>query len=69
MLTPSKTDASEPLNFSLKWVGSFAKTNIFIVAYTLVSPEKYFAKNFELCGSRNLLFSTAASAKLQFGGF
>ena len=46
MLTPSKTDASEPLNFSLKWVGSFAKTNIFIVAYTLVSPEKYFAKNF-----------------------
>ena len=43
-------------------------TNIFIVAFTLVSPKKYFAK--ELCGPRNLLFSTAASAtKLQFGGF
>ena len=35
-----------------------------------MSPKEYFAKNLELCGSRNLLFSTAASAtKLQFGGF
>ena len=46
------------------------KTNIFIVAYTLVRPKKYFAKNLELCVPRNLLFSTAASAtELQFGGF
>ena len=48
----------------------YNKTNLFIIAYTLVSPKKYFAKNLELCGPRNLLFSTAASAtKLQFGGF
>ena len=54
----------------LKMIRKFFKTNIFIVAYTLVSPKKYFVKNLELCGPRNLLFSTAASAtKLQFGGF
>ena len=34
----------------------------FILAYTIVSPKKYFAKNLEFCGPRNLLFSTAASA-------
>ena len=32
----------------LKWSGSFFKTNTFIVAYTLVSPKKYFAKNLKL---------------------
>ena len=32
--------------------------NISIVAYTLVSPKKYFAKNLELCGPRNLLVLT-----------
>ena len=43
---------------------------MFIVANTLVSQNKYFAKNLELCEPRNLLFSTAASAtKLQFSGF
>ena len=63
------------MRVSLKWSGSFFKTTIFILAYTrtlshLVSPKKYFAKNLELCGPRNLLFSTAASAtKLQLGGF
>ena len=46
----------------LKWSGSFHKTNIFIVDLTLVSPKKYFAKNLKFCLSRNLLFSTAASA-------
>jgi len=51
---------------SLRWL----LTNIFIVAYTSVSPKKYFAKNLMLCESRNLLFSTASSVtKLQFGGF
>ena len=46
------------------------KANIFIVAYTLVSPKKYFAKNLDFYGSRNLLFSTTASAtKLQLGDF
>ena len=50
----------------LKWSGSFFKANIFIVDYTLVSPKKYFAKNLELCESRNLLFSTAASAPNYF---
>ena len=55
---------------NLKWPGSFFKANISIVAFTLVSPKKYLAKNLELCGPRNLLFSTAVSAmKLQFGGF
>ena len=55
---------------ALKRLGNFFKTNIFIVAYTLVSPKKYFAKNLELCGSRNLLFGIAVSAaKLQFGEF
>ena len=47
---------------NLKWSGSFFKTNIFIVAYTLVSPKKYFAKNLEFCVPRNLLFSTTSSA-------
>ena len=37
----------------LKWSGRFFKTNIFIVACTLVSPKKYFAKNLELCESRH----------------
>ena len=36
----------------------FFKTNICIVAYTLVTPKKYYAKNLELCGPRNFLFST-----------
>ena len=69
-------DSNTDLSFSeyilllLKWSGSFFKTNIFIVSYTLVSPKKYLAKNLKLCGPRNLLFSTAVSAtKLQFGGF
>ena len=30
---------------NLKWPGSFFKTNIFIVAYSLMRPKKYFAKN------------------------
>ena len=61
---------NELILIKLKWSGSFYKTNIFIVDYTLVSPKYYFAKNLELCGPRNLLFNTAASAtKLQFGGF
>ena len=54
----------------LKVIRMFFKTDIFIVAYTLVPPKKYFAKNLELCVPRKLLFSTAASAtELQFGGF
>ena len=36
--------------------------SIFIIAYTLVSPKKYFAKKLELYGPGNLLFSTTASA-------
>ena len=35
--------------------GSFSNTNIFIVDYTLASQKKYFVKNLELCGPRNLL--------------
>ena len=43
---------------------------MFVVAYTLASPKKYFAKNLELSGPRNLLLSTVASAmKLRFGEF
>ena len=49
-----------------KVIRKFFSNQYFIVAYTLVSPKKYFAKNLELCGPRNLLFSTAAGAtKLQ----
>ena len=52
----------------LKWSGSFFKTNIFYCSLYLSESKKYFAKNLELFGPRNLLFSTAASAtKLQFG--
>ena len=39
-------------------------------SYTLVSPKKSFVKNLELCGPRNLIFRSVASAmKLQFCGF
>ena len=48
-----------PISSNLKWSGSFFKTNIFIVDYTLESPKKYFAENLEFCVPRNLLFSTA----------
>ena len=35
--------------------------------YTLVSPVKYFVKNFELCKPRNLLISTELTVtKLQY---
>ena len=37
----------------------FKKTNIFVEDYTLVSREKYFAKNFELCEQGKLIFCTA----------
>ena len=39
---------------AIKVIRKFFKTNISIAAYTLVSPKKYFDKNLELCGSRNL---------------
>ena len=51
------------LSTTFKVIRKFYKTIFFLLQliHTLVSPKKYFAKNLELCGPRNWLFSTAAS--------